>query len=305
MKERSGLGVLALAVSLALSGCIADESASLTVGITDAPIDLADIQSVAVTVTALEIKPKQGDAIRFSFTPQVLVLSDLQDGLRALLIDTASVPVGDYVWARLYLDADADGDATDSFVVTGSGTFELVVPSNANTGLKINTPFSIGAGQTQDLTIDFDLRKSLHLPQSGSNVYVLRPTLRLVRTRQSASLTGTVSTTLLSDLGCTFNNNEVIGAAVYVFDGAGVTPDDVDGIAPDPLASAKVKYRGGLTAYRYEVAYLPQGDYTAALTCDAALDDPLVDESQTTPLVFYGTSDVRMTAGTNTALDFN
>lgn len=314
MNTNQGVSIaaLALGVSLALGGCNSGSSGDgatgvLTVGITDAPIDESTIQEVVVTVTGLDVKPKEGERITLPITPQTLVLTDLQDGLRELLVDQAQVPAGDYVWARLYLDADIDQDATDSYVKETGAVVELYVPSNANTGLKINTPFRVDGGQNQDLTIDFDLRKSLHMPDN-EGYYVLRPTLRLVKTAESASLTGTVSSTLLNDLNCEFNGDGIAtSAAVYVFEGTGVTPDDVDKVDPNPLASAKVKYKDKPTTdYRYEVAYLPPGGYTVALTCEANKDDPDVDESVSAdPIDFYGAADVTVEMGVDTMHDFN
>ena len=89
--------------------------------------------------------------------------------------------------------------------------------------------------------------------------------------------------------------------AVYVFDGAGVAPDDVDGAGVEPVTSAFVVLDAGSGTFRYVAAFLPAGDYTAAFTCDAGADDPDLDDT----LVFTGTASVTVTAQQATTLDFS
>jgi hypothetical protein len=119
---------------------------------------------------------------------------------------------------------------------------------------------------------------------------MLRPTLRMVDNVMVGSISGTVDQLLITT-GCT--------PAVYVFAGSGVTPDDIDGIAADPVTTATVKQDTG-GVYRYMAAFLEVGSYTIAYTCDAAADDPTVDNA----LTFSGTTTVSVTAKTNTVHNF-
>jgi hypothetical protein len=87
---------------------------------------------------------------------------------------------------------------------------------------------------------------------------------------------------------------------VYVYEGSGVTPDDIDADVntPDPVTTATVKLDNG--TYSYKAAFLEAGSYTIAFTCDAAADDLMVDDT----LAFSGTTTVSVTAGMDTPHNF-
>ena len=88
---------------------------------------------------------------------------------------------------------------------------------------------------------------------------------------------------------------------MYIFAGD-VMPDDVDGIDPDPVATAPVEQdSAGDFVYRTVIA---PGDYTVAFTCQAANDDPSVDESTTTPIEFLPAVTTTVTLDTPTVVDF-
>jgi hypothetical protein len=69
--------------------------------------------------------------------------------------------------------------------------------------------------------------------------------------------------------------------AVYVFDGHDVTPDDINqlGNYSGPVATTTVNYDSASGRYFYEAAFLPPGNYTVAVTCNANLDDLETDEN--------------------------
>ena len=87
--------------------------------------------------------------------------------------------------------------------------------------------------------------------------------------------------------------------AVYVFTGADATVQDVQGNDGDPLVSALVALQQD-SNYGYEVGFLETGDYTVAYTCQAVSDDPETADE----ITFVGTSNVSITAGNQTTLDF-
>jgi len=94
---------------------------------------------------------------------------------------------------------------------------------------------------------------------------------------------------------------EYVGA-VYVFS-RGDAVDDVDGTS-DPVTSAKVTNDG---IYAYTVAFLPEGDYSIAFTCDADIDNPAKDadaDPTDGPVDFIGETSVTITAGKTTGHNF-
>ena len=224
--------------------------------------------------------------------PKQLDLLALTGGEAKALLNDFTLPSGHYSWIRLMVDT---AGLHDSYIVLlGGAEEELTIPSGDQTGLKLNRGFDVPAGGSADFTIDFDLRKSVHV--TGTGEYMLRPTLRMVDNVMVGSISGTVDASLVPS-GCT--------PAVYVFAGSAVTPDDIDGIAPDPVSTASVKLDSNDGMYKYKAAFLEAGSYTITFTCDAAADDPIVDNTLNAPPVnFSGTTTVSVTAGMDTPHNF-
>jgi len=64
--------------------------------------------------------------------------------------------------------------------------------------------------------------------------------------------------------------------AAYVYAGHNVTPDDIDQSSPQgiaPFATSSITYDNASMSYLFEAAFLPAGDYTVALTCNADAED--------------------------------
>jgi hypothetical protein len=291
-------------------------SGTLSLQITDAAVDTA--QHVYVQFSGLELHAADGqgttlyycqdpadatltivsaDACTTPAAPKRFDLLALNSGNSDFLLEDFTLPAGHYNWIRLMVDTSGEDD-TCIVVDIGGECHELTIPSNDQTGLKLNRGFSVPAGGSADFTIDFDLRKSVHL---ANNEYMLRPTLRLADNVMASAITGTVNDTLMTATCDPVNDHP----AVYVFSGDGVTPDDVDGITPDPITSASVKLDSNDGKYKYYAAFLEAGDYTVAFTCDAADDDPAVDNTLNAPLVsFSGTTTVSVTAEMDTVHNF-
>jgi len=264
----------------------------LTLSITDAPVDGAT--AVVVKFTAIELKPDTGDAITIALDPAPSVdLLALAGGSSRDLLADREVPAGHYQWVRLLIDAQQN--TPTSYIDMADGQrFPLFVPSGSESGLKLIRGFTVAAGSVSDFTIDFDLRKSVIAPPGRAPNYLLKPVLRIVDNLRVGSLQGTVANTLVPT-GCT--------PQVYLFTGANVVPDDLDvAAAPDvdPLVSVPVTLDAASGEYRFRVAFLEAGDYTAAFTCDGALDTPEGEET----LVFVGTRNVSVTANASTAITF-
>ena len=113
---------------------------------------------------------------------------------------------------------------------------------------------------------------------------------------------------LVTAEGCTSDPATGAGNAVYVFAGAGVTPDDIDGVAPEPLTIAEVQYDAESGRYGYAAPFLAPGSYTVAFTCQAASDavpdveNPGADVDD--PLAFSAGVDATVVADEVTTVDF-
>ena len=275
------------------------DTGRLSLGVTDAPVDEAS--SVVVQFSGVAFK-RAGSAPEIvqglTPSPRQLDLLQYQGGRAALLLDGVTLPAGDYEWVRLIID-NAPG-VRDSYIVrTGGEECELRVPSGAESGLKLNRGFTLPADGSLALTIDFDLRKSIHAPpgQRGTTAactqgYLMRPTLRIVDDANVGAIAGQVASALVT---------EECLPKVYIFSGSGITPDDIEeatGADADPLVVASVAVQNGSTSYPYRAAFLPPGSYTAAFTCDD--DDATADDT----LEFIGTQNVTVQPNLISTADF-
>ncbi len=280
-------------------------SGALTLRMTDGPVDSAyhvyiqfhgiEIQSASGGRTTLNYCQDPSDPTKTVLStaacitpvaPKQLDLLALTGGLSDFLLDKFTLPAGHYDWLRLMVDTSG---SLDSYVVDAAGTHELTIPSGDETGLKLNRGFDVAAGGDTDFTLDFDLRKSIHV--TGTGDYMLRPTVRLVDSIDVGRITGTVSPSLITS-GCT--------PAVYVFQGSNVTPQDISGSPIDPVTTATVKLDNTTGQYQYTAAFLEPGNYTVAFTCQAAQDDPTAIDA----ITFSNTANVTVTANTVTAYNF-
>lgn len=276
---RTGLAML-MCTGLAAcggGGGGAEEQATgqLSLSITDAPVDEAMSVVVQFSGVAFKRQGAQPEIIE-SLAPRQLDLLEYQEGRAALLLDEVTLPAGNYEWIRLIVDNVPN--VRDSYLVRMTGEeCELRVPSGAESGLKLNRGFTLPADGSLALTIDFDLRKSIHAPpgqQGGapdcSQAYLMRPTLRVVDDANVGAIAGTVDSALVAE-DCL--------PKVYVFEGHDVAVDDIDDAAApdiDPDLAAAVGIENGSTALRYRAAFVPPGNYTVAFTCSD--DDPAAED---------------------------
>lgn len=284
-------GTLALA-----AGCGSGDSGStglLGLGVTDAPVDEAE--EVVVQFDAVEIKPADGESQTFTFdSAKSIDLLAQQGENSASLLDDEEVAAGDYNWMRLHVTASES--QMDSYITLDDGTqHSLSIPSGQESGLKLVRGFTVPANGSADFTIDFDLRKSVHDPESGisGGDYLLRPALRLVDNTD----VGHIAAEVTDIQNCT--NGDADGPAIYVFEGSGVTPDDVnttDDNDIDPVSTAGLTDDGSGT-YTGTAGFLTAGTYTVAFTCQAANDVNDADDN----LNFEGTQpDVEVQADQTT-----
>jgi len=311
--KRTALGVLA-ASAVVLAGCggsgsAPSESATtgfLSLSVSDGPIGSAE--KVCITFDEIELKSGSETTV-FTRDPDVdppwkINLLDYQEGNAAPLLMQKEVTAGDYQWVRLGVVAerglsggaddtggeDCDGEA--SYIVMGGeggGTYNLYVPSGAETGLKLVSGFTVPVNGSPNFTAEFDLGKSITAPPGLAPDVKMRPVIRLVNNIEVGTLTGTVHNDLAIADGC--------DPWVYVFNNT-VTPNGIeDGVedADDPIATTMVKQQengNGSMTWNYTVGFLLAGDYKAAFTCNNADFEPAAG------------LEAPITAGVTTTVDF-
>ena len=209
------------------SGGTTTGTGTLKLYLTDAPGEFSEVN---ITFTEISVKVKEDTWITVSEQEQTFDLLSLTGGLTALMGEEALDP-GEYGQVRLLIK--------EAEVAIGEGeeraVYPLQIPSGSASGLKIGHGFTIEEGKVVELVIDFDAARSIH--QLGqSNVYQLRPVLRLAIAEASGSITGTVA---VPQPGLTAN--AVLGT--------------------ETVASTVVDETTG----EFTLAFLPAGSYTVTI----------------------------------------
>lgn len=269
MRYRNTFLASGLLVSLlALSACDGGSSdGHINLDITDSPTDQAS--SVVVEFTGVRAQPTGGVVVAYDFPqPVQLDLAQLQDGVSASLIQNLQLPGGHYDWLELEVSA-TPGAQDSSLTLNSGGVHGLVLTVAGKAGLRIGGGFDVQANEGTSFIIDFDARRSVLPPASGSTDYRLQPVLRMLDERAAGNIIGSVPGDVASVAGCV--------PVVYVYAGTVAKPEDLDTADPaasQPVTEAPVQLDTDFGAYRFTAAYLPAGTYTLAFTCDADKDDP-------------------------------
>lgn len=263
---------------------------SVSVDVTDAPT--MEFSEVTIAFTGIRLKHESGEWEDFTFDePKIWNLLDLQGGASEPLITDEEVLAGNYSELRLLVDTEK------SYVVEKDQPdveLSLAVPSGEQSGLKLKGDFIVAADNTTDFTVDFDVSKAIVNPQGQSLAdYLLRPSLRLVNNLEVGSISGEVDyVSINQETACGYEG------AVYVYQGADVTPTDinVNDEESGPLMAVPVRDDDMDGIHTYTAAFLTGGEYTISYTCQ--LDDNEADDSAT--MEFQGTQNVTVVAGKNT-----
>jgi len=204
-------GLIALALFFIVGcqkndGTFDDNYGTLRISITDDPFPVEYIEEANVVITKVEIREKddhkgygqeEDNAYPFMTLLQDTLefnLLELRNGVTAELLEM-EIPAGEYDLLRLYVDEA-------SIVVKDYGTYDLKVPSGAQTGIKIfiEPAIMVEGGLSAELLLDFNLDKSfilkgnMHSP-AGINGFNFKPVIRAVNNSTAGSVQGTVSDT--------------------------------------------------------------------------------------------------------------
>jgi len=209
MKTKTLLLALAIVVSLLNIQCSEDEnstqtSGQLSVKITDAPSDDANIQGTFVTVAAVKI---DGQSVE-GFQKQTIKISDLHSGKTQMLF-SGQVQTDTYSTVSLVLDfeKDASGNAPGCYILDKTNVkHNLNASSSASAEVTLTKSFMVTSGGSTNLVIDFDLRKSIAYNEnqtSGSKFKLvtnaeLTNSLRVVVQEKSGEIKGKASNYLSS-----------------------------------------------------------------------------------------------------------
>ncbi|MDX1332874.1 MAG: DUF4382 domain-containing protein [Robiginitalea sp.] len=214
MNTRIFMGLL-IALNLFLSGCAEDADdrnpdgmGRLTVRLTDAPFPYDEVAEANVTIFKVELRRasdddyegEEGESMEDDGGSPFITLmeEDIAVNLLTLVngvteeIADLEIPAGTYDLVRVYVE--------DASVVLKDGeTYDLKVPSGAQTGIKvfIKPGVTVSGGLSSDLLLDFDVSKSFvargNINRPNFNGFIFKPVIMASNTSTSGSLTGSVT----------------------------------------------------------------------------------------------------------------
>jgi len=271
MKKRKLLfpAIFIILFSAIVIGCSDEEDTpnetkgQLSVKITDAPSDDADIEGTFVTVSDVKI---DGQSVE-GFTKQTIEISAYQQGNAKLLISD-EVEAKSYNSISLVLDYESDesGNAPGCYVLTGdSKKHDLAAESQAQAEITVQKPFNVDANSQTSLVVDFDLRKAVarnNESSSDSDYRFVSSTeiegaFRVVNEKNSGEVHGQVNSSIVTEgeqYVFIYKKGEYNALAETQGEG------DSNILFANAVTSAKVESDGS-----YKLSFLEEGDYEVHL----------------------------------------
>lgn len=242
-RRLSGISIaLLLVFSVFVTGCDTGSDAgtgTMTVEMTDAPIDSAD--AVNVDIERVEVN-RAGDPdgwTTLNETKETYDLLNLANGATAV-IGSAALEAGTYPQIRLILAEEGHSVEIDGNV------YDMKVPSGAQTGIKLNINAEIEEDVEYVVLLDFDASRSVVQAGSSEQVpYLLSPVIKAKEKAITGNIEGTVEPA----------NSEPV---VYAIDNSGSEADTL----ASTVANTEDGYFKliGLEEGTYDVSIDPRND---------------------------------------------
>ncbi len=237
---------------LTLSGCGGGggSNGGIRLFLSDAP---GEMESLVVSITSVEVHSAESGWITLKTYPESSPLSvDLLDyryngstSSTFPLLGTTPLGPGRYTQVRLLISA-----AT----VTIDGVEHVLDISNVeSTGVKFNRQFTVAAGETAALMLDFNAGKSITV--TGGGDYKLQPVTAMVPVSAAAVVTGTLA----------FVDGTGAASAVP----AGATVDACETSDPTTVVSSSTVGEDG----KFSIGPLFPGNYQLRLTTPESVYD--------------------------------
>ena len=164
---------------------------TVSMSITDAkPVLPGLVTNCFVTIDEVLVHSSGGgwESLKMVQTPYTIDLLQFTDGATTEFVPPAELPSGKYTQVRLSVVS-----AKLRFNEDPNDEVEITIPSE-NLKTDQNFDFDIAEGDAVDITIDFDLSKSIVVTGPAANPsYKLKPVLHIVETAGSATIEGTIA----------------------------------------------------------------------------------------------------------------
>lgn len=273
MRRIADYAAVALAATIPLAACDGDSgldagAGSVSVLMTDAA---GDFQAAVVTISKIYLQGDGGEVVLLEDDTTFDLLTLANDV--AALVEEATVPAGSYGQLRFVIDGGyievENGDGTTSVFATAGYPHtpagvevdgELVCPSCAQSGLKVNLGGVQIEGDGTILLLDFDVAQSFG-HETGSGTWVMHPVIKTSELQLSASVLATLA------LADSVSLPQVAGAQVTLGNFKAKLTNG-DGSAEElPLADADSN-----SIYEAEFKFLIPGSYTLEFVGPAGLN---------------------------------
>ncbi|WP_303720668.1 DUF4382 domain-containing protein [Malonomonas rubra] len=187
-----------------------------------------DYKAIYVTIDRVDVHSESGGWQTVASPEGTYNLLSLVNGVREEL-GIKTLDTGHYTQLRLILGKTAEPNAANileklhpyaNYLIDKSlipNEIELTVPSGFNSGIKVVSGFDISENQTTELILDFDAMKSV-VKAGSSGQYLLKPTIKVLETVDSAVVSGLVS----DDANDSVLGEALVSAQIYNSD----TDDD-------------------------------------------------------------------------------
>ncbi|MFC1558975.1 DUF4382 domain-containing protein [Gemmatimonadota bacterium] len=198
------VGVLAIAITLTISACSTDPSGTgtLQLNLVDAPAPIEGIESIDIIFSFISVHASaDADSANVGWivvmddqtseAERTFNLLEYVNGTSAILGE-AELEEGHYTQLRI-------GIQSASITINGT-TSDLTIPSGSQSGLKLTGGFNIDPNVITSITLDFDAGESVRENPPGSGRYKLQPTIRMIETILSGTISGTVTPDTLRTL---------------------------------------------------------------------------------------------------------
>ena len=193
------ISMISLAVTLGCGGSGGGDGGGSSTGtvslsMTDAkPMLPENVTNCFVTIDEVLVHSTGGgwQSLPMKQNPYIIDLLQFSDGFTTEFVPPVNLPSGKYTQVRLSVTS-----AVLRF--DNGGTKEDVTVTIPSENLKTdkNFDFDVAEGGFVDITVDFDLSKSIVVEgPSGSPSYKLKPVLHLVKTTEAATIEGSISNT--------------------------------------------------------------------------------------------------------------
>jgi len=261
MKKLLLAGTILAMLAASGVGCetLEQETGTLELYLSDAPIDANNVTGVYITIDEIQYhRDGQWLTCEEFDGPKTYNLLELSGGNSTLLSELV-LPAGHYTQIRFGLEIAEAGmgqpPANPGCYIefAGNSTEPLLVPSGGETGYKAIGQFTVPINGTVEVTADFDVRKAVIEAYSS---YILKPTIRLIVNDQAGSIRGEIT-----------NNSGYTDIIVFAYeDGTWAAAEADDPVGeesrfPNAITSGKMCDEGD-----YVLALLAAGTYDLVVT---------------------------------------